>query len=1239
MRQMIGMLAMGIVGMVNAFTTNTWTNANSGNTPATAYDWSDPDNWSLDAAPADYDTVKFPTGGGMCYIKMPSVVTVEGVRQGSANIVLIGDTFNLLSDGSVRPYLGVNIKLFADLVVGAETLPSSLVPYQADCSIAGRIISTYHNVVSSSGTTIHRMDWYATSSNPVRTDDIDIASNHALHPGSGSVTFYAPQGADACTGGWAQTAGSPYLSRVSASAHALAVGTVVSGDGIPAGTWLKRVFSNSLIELSAVAETTSASNVLSFAAFTPDVRVHIPKFMRQGSTLTNFKLYKYRDEDSFRFEMDEYATGGRQINQIGLSESELATYRPGTHVLRLVSGGTNADRLLNAHLEFAGTTSGASTVFPQTRGVGFADGTVTTRMTVPEGLEGGICMFTNWVGTLVKDGRGTLKVGVGEASGSGRLMVEEGVFALTNNPSAGNSAFMLGSVSIAAGATLQLPATGLSVGTLAAADGAVLSGPGTLTVENWTGGGDLGSLVLTNGATVTIAGGTPGVVVRGVPEAKVAGHPAFWLDASVESSIVYTTDETTGTNYLTRWNDWRAGEPMFCTNIIRRPQYVKKGTSAGTYVRIGQCKDSGSFITNTEVLVWSEPIYDVRAVFIVQDPTEGGGVLLGRCSWRLPDSYYGTRGGPYYRGDNPTWSVPIIAPSYATPCVKEGRFFLDGEEVVGYSHGYLGAFMQLVEHHVNTDYPAHSNGVWNLACDAFGVGYLDNPSGGTFIPNANGGQRIAECIIYTNSLSYLERAQTAQYLMRKWLNKDVYYLPYDNNTKAQAGTIAACGEEVVVAAGEDFVVGEVTGTGGFTKTGDGTLVVASLPSGNVRVEAGEMLVDSLSLFNSSVPSNAWLHVDAADESTLVTSGNAVTRWYDASGNGVYLQKLFSNNPSLVSNVLNGLPVVDLGIRNGTGKAALRYYMADGSTYIHDNSYDSYLNSPYVRTAFFVFGSKGGGNSLFGCYSQGYPAQGIFPHYPAGYGAGELGAPMCCSATGHESMWSGFKNGISNGTVIVKLNGVKIDPLVTPFSGGYDLLTFDCSANARKGATFGSYGQGDAYVGGVEYGEILLYTNRLTSVDITRTEAYLNKKWFARNTPGASVAEPTSLFVAEGASVTLTGSGSAAPAALGGAGAVTGEVHVPAGGALIAEVAADGTVAGPLAVNGAADLSKGGAVLFTGATESLEPGSYPLLTATALDFGGEWTCAAPRVSRTAFLRVSGNTVTLVVASRGTIILFR
>ena len=158
MKKCILFLMAAGVGAANAFTTNTWTNASTGNTPATAYDWLDPDSWSLGAVPADLDAVKFPTSGGMRYIKMPSTVTVESIRQGSDKIVLVGDTFNLLSDGSTRPYLGGGIWLYADLVVGSASLPASLVPYQSACFIAGRIISTHHDIVSASGTTAHHMD-------------------------------------------------------------------------------------------------------------------------------------------------------------------------------------------------------------------------------------------------------------------------------------------------------------------------------------------------------------------------------------------------------------------------------------------------------------------------------------------------------------------------------------------------------------------------------------------------------------------------------------------------------------------------------------------------------------------------------------------------------------------------------------------------------------------------------------------------------------------------------------------------------------------------------------------------------------------------------------------------------------------------------------------------------------------------------------------------------------------------
>ena len=168
MKRMLACLAaMGFAGAAQAFTTNTWTNANSGNTPATAYDWSDPDNWSLGTVPGDHDSVKFPTGGGMRYIKMPSTVTVEGVRQGSANVVLIGDTFVLSSDGSTRPSLGNSVWLYADLVVGTESDPAPLVPYQSSCSIAGRIISTHHDVVSASSTP--HTAWTGTPRRPTRS--------------------------------------------------------------------------------------------------------------------------------------------------------------------------------------------------------------------------------------------------------------------------------------------------------------------------------------------------------------------------------------------------------------------------------------------------------------------------------------------------------------------------------------------------------------------------------------------------------------------------------------------------------------------------------------------------------------------------------------------------------------------------------------------------------------------------------------------------------------------------------------------------------------------------------------------------------------------------------------------------------------------------------------------------------------------------------------------------------------
>jgi hypothetical protein len=74
--------------------------------------------------------------------------------------------------------------------------------------------------------------------------------------GTGTLSLYAPRGSDGTSGAWSQTTGSPYLFYVSGTkGYSLPVGTIVTGAGIPAGTFLKRIFSDNSIELSNPSES------------------------------------------------------------------------------------------------------------------------------------------------------------------------------------------------------------------------------------------------------------------------------------------------------------------------------------------------------------------------------------------------------------------------------------------------------------------------------------------------------------------------------------------------------------------------------------------------------------------------------------------------------------------------------------------------------------------------------------------------------------------------------------------------------------------------------------------------------------------------------------------------------------------------------------------------------------------------------------------------------------------------
>lgn len=669
---------------------------------------------------------------------------------------------------------------------------------------------------------------------------------------------------------------------------------------------------------------------------------------------------------------------------------------------------------------------------------------------------------------------------------------------------------------------------------------------------------------------------------------------------------------------------------MFCTNLVRRPKVSAGASMAEKYVRIGNVYSE--YITNTEQLVWSVPIKGIRAVFLVQDPCEGGGEILGRCSWRLGNTCYGSRGGPYYRGGSLDWHRPLVSSSYATDCVKYGRFFIDGREVCGYEAGYAGPFLQVVEHHVNESRRASASQA-ELACDAFGTGYVDHPGDGTYVSGANGGMRIAECIVYTNALTHRERVQTLRYLSRKWLDREVDWTVTESGTDLTPGMLPAGGEEIWVPSGSALTAGGVSGRGDFVKTGGGVLYLDGITNGDVTVAAGELVVRSED--DSLIPTGSWVHVDASDATSLdvVRSGSVdyVAKWRNLSNRAEYYRGYNGGQTDarLVAGAMNGLPLVDLGVSTARGGAfhALRYVREDGSVYPKLTN-TPWASSPEFRTAFIVADSSGGGGSLLGADYHGYPSVG-FPHV----GSANFTAPMV-GVDREDLVWGirPFSNEWAIGSAVFRRNGVDVNPFVEPFSGGGDVYAIRLDGTPRRADALGVYGY-NAAGAGLAYGEILIYPWSLPRKDFARIEAHLLRKWKNVRTKGFEPAAVRRLAMAEEGRTTVLG-GALTAAMLVCRGTAKGTIALASGGELQMGVDAEGRET-TLRMEGTLDLSAGGVVTVP---RGLSRGVYTLATATTL-VPGPLRVEGLSGSLATRVIVDQNQLKILIDDNGTLILVR
>jgi len=755
----------------------------------------------------------------------------------------------------------------------------------------------------------------------------------------------------------------------------------------------------------------------------------------------------------------------------------------------------------------------------------------------------------------------------------------------------------------------------VEVGTAASVSVGSLSGTGALEKR---GGGILKTAGFDDFAgPLKLSEGTVEVKARALPEPfLLPGGIAFHLDASAASRVLCDADGVSVTNLLDA-----SGGPRYAlpAEAQPRPQWVANALNGLPVIDFGVS-------SNGCCLLWDTSVKAVRTVFWVIGSQSGGGVLLGTKE---------SADGADFIRSNVTTALGVW--NGGSSKTLNGMTRIDGRIVNGAVTGLSGGY-QVVS--LITAEPATAS--------AFAADRFAGADAGRFA--RTGGQRLAEVIVYSRVLSDLERRDVEAYLNRKWFGR----LPqgYVGAGVDVAKVEWAGGVLRSADAQAGITVRSLTGATNLVKTGNHTLTVYQTDgfSGQLEVSNGVLALAGEPVAVDVPSSGLLMHMDASvtNTFTLVAENgtNFVTRWNSLAGTRYAAHDTLSKRPYLLDAELNGQPVVEFG--PFFGQSSDRY---NGAYLDWDQEIDT------IRTVFLVLGSQAGGNFLV-CSRDGVTA-----HFHRGYdveGKVSVNAPLL--ADGRAEIPECFKSIGAYASV----DGIKVNPFVTPPSGGYQVFCFQTDGTA--GVKGGSFARDRTYrFGGQRLAEFIAYDRVISAEERAQVEAYLQNKWFAR-LYGEYVRDVplNDVRVASGGTLDLTGE-TRSIAVLSGMGLVTnGTVRVTelltpgdgagvcatlavAGGLTLAdgvEVAFDYprpahdlvTVAGTLTVAGGGQLT----VRLSDPQGSGLLGRVAVLTFGTLS-GGEnlasWTVTGLPEKYSAGLVADGNTVYLEVRPLGTLLLMR
>lgn len=575
------------------------------------------------------------------------------------------------------------------------------------------------------------------------------------------------------------------------------------------------------------------------------------------------------------------------------------------------------------------------------------------------------------------------------------------------------------------------------------------------------------------------------------------GVPGVWLDVSVTNSYTHETQNNNTPDALDvigKWYDCRLNgftatiENYNAAGNRDRPYVMTNALNGKPVLSCGGYYISPTAGSWRRVVFSSVNTYFVSMVFGSQDT--GGHILGQRSNWDFQ------RGVNTNNGYVTSASVPIW---------KTAGFpvWTNGVAVNGQTTGLSGGYQVLSVSITNST----GHGIDTLGM----VNAWQN----------SGGQRYAEVLLYTNTVSDTERRLNESYLAAKW-GLGSFTAPLV--TVASNATLEVRGA---------MTLAGLSGSGTVVKTGSGNLSFGGAFGGAIQIQGGTVSVPTLPAPPNAdaIPTNSmalWLDGCVTNRMTFGPNPGQVYQWIDRRTNvnrfaWGYHTSQYPERPWLVAGKaprggdlfwmdINTNPVYETGALSKYMKITLD---RDPATYTMDSSV---VTLSGIRTGFLVLDSSRGGG------------------LPIGGNNNSVNSSFARDNTGVASSpaWgAGTADIVTNGTT--RLDGARVDGRATGFSGGVQVLSFTTTGDAQ----FWFLGATKARL--EKLGELMFFNTVLAPTNRSAVEAYLMNKWTAKTAPGYRVPGERiadAVTVGAGAALDLSGAVSNEFGTVSGAGAVT-----------------------------------------------------------------------------------------------------